>query len=85
MDLLKEHMNILEKLTGIASKETKFEERGQFLNVQKMVQYEIDIINDLKKINNVEAPLKFNVLDFYKFTIVFWSIRRSYSYIHYYL
>lgn len=49
MNLLKTHEEILERLTEIASKETKFEERSQFMNVQKMIKEELTIIEKLKE------------------------------------
>ena len=53
MNLLKEHMNILERLTELASKEKEFNERGQFMNIQKMMQYEVEMIGDLKRLDIV--------------------------------
>lgn len=54
MNLLKTHEEILERLTEIAIKETKFEERGQFMNVQKMIREELGIIEKLKEAKIVE-------------------------------
>ena len=48
-ELLKQHEEILKKLTDKASKETDFGERGQFMNLQKMINNEIVAINDLKR------------------------------------
>lgn len=48
-ELLKQHEDILKKLTDKASKETDFGERGQFMNLQKMINNEIVAINDLKR------------------------------------
>lgn len=49
MNLLKTHEEILERLTEIASKENKFEERSQFINIQKMIKEELTIIEKLKE------------------------------------
>ena len=43
-ELLKQHEEILKKLTDKASKETDFGERGQFINLQKMINNELDAI-----------------------------------------
>ena len=49
-ELLKQHEEILKKLTDKASKETDFGERGQFINIQKMVEMEIRFIKNLNEI-----------------------------------
>lgn len=49
-ELLKQHEDILKKLTDKANKETDFGERGQFMNLQKMINNEIEAIDDLKRI-----------------------------------
>ena len=49
MNLLKTHEEVLERLTEIASKENKFEERSQFMNIQKMIKEELTIIEKLKE------------------------------------
>jgi len=49
-ELLKQHEEILKKLTDKASKETDFGERGQFINLQKMINNELEAINDLNRI-----------------------------------
>ena len=46
-ELLKRHEEILKKLTEKASKETGFDERGQFMNLQKMIYSEIGFINNI--------------------------------------
>lgn len=50
MNLLKTHEEILERLTEIASKEIGFDERGQFMNLQKMIHSEIGFIEKLKEL-----------------------------------
>lgn len=49
-ELLKQHEEILKKLTDKASKETDFGERGQFMNLQKMVDAEIKAIRNINEI-----------------------------------
>ena len=49
-ELLKQHEEILKKLTDKAGKETNFDERGQFMNLQKMISNELNSIADLKGI-----------------------------------
>ena len=49
-ELLKQHKEILKKLTEKASKETGFDERGQFMNLQKMIEMEIRFIKNLNEI-----------------------------------
>jgi hypothetical protein len=61
MNLLKEHMNILEKLTELASKETQFNERGQFMNIQKMIEMQIRTIDRLKEFGIVEEEPKTDI------------------------
>lgn len=54
MNLLKTHEEVLERLTEIASKETKFEERSQFMNIQKMIKEELTIIEKLKESESLD-------------------------------
>lgn len=49
-ELLKQHEEILKKLTDKATKETDFNERGQFINIQKMIENELEAIIDLNRI-----------------------------------
>ena len=49
-ELLKQHEEILKNLTDKASKETDFNERGQFINIQKMIDMEIKFIERLKEL-----------------------------------
>ncbi len=68
MNLLKEHMDILKRLTTIASKETQFNERGQFMNIQKMVDNQIRVIERLKEFDvNVEEEVNDEVFDIVKY------------------
>ena len=59
-ELLKQHEEILKKLTDKASKETDFGERGQFMNLQKMVDAEIKAIKNINEIietmSKIELP-----------------------------
>ena len=61
-ELLKRHEEILKKLTEKASKETGFDERGQFINLQKMIYSEIGFINNIidliDKCKKVELKFK---------------------------
>lgn len=50
-ELLKQHEDILKKLTDKASSETEFGERGQFMNLQKMISNELYAIADLNRIH----------------------------------
>lgn len=49
-ELLKQHEEILKKLTEKASKESLFDERGQFMNLQKMVDAELRFIKQLNEL-----------------------------------
>lgn len=57
-ELLKQHEDILKKLTDKASKETDFGERGQFMNLQKMVTNETFTIKELKDLASKDESNK---------------------------
>ena len=58
-ELLKQHEEILKKLTDKASKETDFGERGQFINLQKMINNELDANYGLLKSDQFENIIIF--------------------------
>lgn len=58
MSMIKQHQEILKRLTDIAIEEKEFKERGQFMNIQKMIQAEIDILKSIEAINKFDNTLE---------------------------